>query len=72
MRCAGFFLANPTARDQIVPLSDTTIRQAKPGVRAIKMFDGRGLFLLISTLSGLPPLTASEQPKHAISISPTA
>lgn len=29
-------------------LSDAAIRQAKPGARAIKMFDGRGLFLLLS------------------------
>ena len=26
-----------------MPLSDAAIRQAKPGTRAIKMFDGRGL-----------------------------
>jgi hypothetical protein len=27
-----------------MPLSDTAIRQAKPAVRPIKMFDGRGLW----------------------------
>ncbi len=31
-----------------MPLSETVIRQAKPGTKAIKMFDGRGLYLLLS------------------------
>src|SRR5882757_3882735 len=29
-------------------LSDTVIRQAKPGPKPVKMFDGRGLYLLLS------------------------
>lgn len=31
-----------------MPLSEIVIRQAKPGKRAIKIFDGRGLYLLLS------------------------
>ncbi len=31
-----------------MPLSETVIRQAKPGTKAIKMFDARGLYLLLS------------------------
>lgn len=30
-----------------MPLSDTAIRQLKPAIRPIKLFDGRGLFLLV-------------------------
>jgi hypothetical protein len=29
-----------------MPLSEIVIRQAKPGPKAIKIFDGRGLYLL--------------------------
>ena len=31
-----------------MPLTDTTLRNAKPGERQIKLFDGHGLFLLIA------------------------
>jgi integrase len=31
-----------------MPLNDTAIRQAKPGSRPIKLFDGGGMFLLLS------------------------
>jgi Arm DNA-binding domain len=31
-----------------MPLSEIIIRQAKPGPKAIKIFDGRGLYLLLS------------------------
>jgi hypothetical protein len=31
-----------------MPLSEIVIRQAKPGPKAIKIFDGRGLYLLLS------------------------
>lgn len=31
-----------------MPLSETAIRQAKPGPRPIKVFDGRGLYMLLS------------------------
>jgi hypothetical protein len=31
-----------------MPFSETVIRQAKPGTKEIKMFDGRGLYLLLS------------------------
>lgn len=30
-----------------MPLTDTAIRQAKPGAKALKLFDGNGLFLLV-------------------------
>ena len=33
-------------------LSDTTIRNAKPGVKAIKLFDGGGLYLEVSPAGG--------------------
>lgn len=31
-----------------MPLTDTTLRNAKPGEKQIKLFDGHGLFLLIA------------------------
>ena len=31
-----------------MPLSDTTVRNAKPSDKAQKLFDGNGLFLFIS------------------------
>lgn len=31
-----------------MPLTDTAIRNAKPGEKAVKMFDGGGLFLLLN------------------------
>src|SRR5271155_1782987 len=39
---------NPTPRGSIMPLSEIVIRQAKAGTKAIKIFDGRGLYLLLS------------------------
>lgn len=35
-----------------VPLSDTSIRNAKPAAKPQKLFDGRGLFLLVSPNGG--------------------
>jgi integrase len=35
-----------------MPLSDTTIHNAKPGVKPEKMFDERGLFLLVTPTGG--------------------
>jgi hypothetical protein len=33
-------------------LSDATVRNAKPGSKAIKLFDGKGLYLLITPGGG--------------------
>lgn len=35
-----------------MPLSDTTIRNAKPGIKPAKLFDERGLFLLVTPTGG--------------------
>jgi hypothetical protein len=35
-----------------MPLSDTTIRNAKAGVKPAKLFDERGLFLLVTPTGG--------------------
>ena len=35
-----------------MPLTDTAIRNAKPGAKPVKLFDERGLFLLVSTAPG--------------------
>src|SRR5260221_3632519 len=35
-----------------MPLTDTTIRKAKPGDKPLKLFDARGLFVLISPRGG--------------------
>jgi integrase len=35
-----------------MPLTDTTVRNAKPGDKPIKLFDGRGLFLLLNPAGG--------------------
>ncbi len=35
-----------------MPLTDTSIRNAKPGVKPIKLFDERGLFLLVTPTGG--------------------
>jgi integrase len=35
-----------------MPLTDTAIRNAKPGAKPIKMFDERGLFLLVAPAGG--------------------
>lgn len=35
-----------------MPLTDTAIRNAKPGEKAVKLFDGRGLYLEISPTGG--------------------
>jgi integrase len=37
---------------RIVPLVDTQIRSEKPGVKDKKIFDGKGLFLLVATTGG--------------------
>jgi integrase len=37
---------------RITPLSDLRIRTAKPGKKDAKLFDGRGLFLLVTTSGG--------------------
>jgi integrase len=39
--------SNSTLRGSIMPLTEMAIRQAKPAPRATKLFDGRGLFLLV-------------------------
>jgi len=36
-------------------LTDTLIRQTKPQQKAIKLFDGRGLFLLVTPTPRWPP-----------------
>jgi hypothetical protein len=35
-----------------MPLSDTAVRAAKPSERPVKLFDGRGLFLLVTPAGG--------------------
>ncbi len=35
-----------------MPLTDTSIRNAKPGAKPIKLFDERGLFLLVTPAGG--------------------
>ena len=35
-----------------MPLSDTTVRNAKPGTKAAKLFDERGLFVLVTPAGG--------------------
>lgn len=35
-----------------MPLTDTTIRNAKPGVKPIKLYDERGLFLIVTPTGG--------------------
>ena len=35
-----------------MPLTDTTIRNAKPGPKAIKLFDGQGLYLEVTPAGG--------------------
>ncbi|HKH21807.1 MAG TPA: Arm DNA-binding domain-containing protein, partial [Gammaproteobacteria bacterium] len=35
-----------------MPLTDTTVRNAKSGDKPIKLFDGRGLFLLLNPAGG--------------------
>ena len=35
-----------------MPLSDTAIRNAKPGEKAVKPFDGGGLYLEVSPAGG--------------------
>jgi hypothetical protein len=35
-----------------MPLSDSVIRQAKPAVKARKLFDGRGLYLIVTSAGG--------------------
>lgn len=35
-----------------MPLTDTSIRNAKPGAKPIKLFDERGLFLLVTPTGG--------------------
>ena len=39
-------------RSYPVPLTDTSIRNAKPGAKPIKLFDERGLFLLVTPTGG--------------------
>ena len=35
-----------------MPLTDTTIRNAKPGSKAAKLYDERGLFLIVTPQGG--------------------
>jgi len=35
-----------------MPLIDTAVRNAKPGVKPAKLFDGRGLFLIVTPTGG--------------------
>ena len=35
-----------------MPLTDTTIRTAKPGSKATKLYDERGLFLIVTPQGG--------------------
>lgn len=35
-----------------MPLTDTAIRNAKPGDKPVKLFDGRGLFLIVAPSGG--------------------
>ncbi|OZB73534.1 MAG: hypothetical protein B7X36_09275 [Thiomonas sp. 14-64-326] len=35
-----------------MPLTDTAIRNAKPGAKSVKMFDGAGLYLEITPSGG--------------------
>ncbi|MDH5480238.1 MAG: Arm DNA-binding domain-containing protein [Nitrosomonas sp.] len=35
-----------------MPLTDTTIRNTKPGVKPIKLYDERGLFLIVTPTWG--------------------
>ncbi|MCX7153059.1 MAG: Arm DNA-binding domain-containing protein, partial [Proteobacteria bacterium] len=35
-----------------MPLSDTAVRNAKPGEKPAKMFDERGLFLIVTPAGG--------------------
>ena len=35
-----------------MPLTDTSIRNAKPGAKPVKLFDERGLFLLVTPAGG--------------------
>jgi len=51
----GVFLGLSTPNDLVytpMPLTDTAIRNAKPADRQLKMFDGGGLFLLITPAGG--------------------
>jgi len=38
----------PLKEDYPIPLTDTAIRAAKPAKKAQKLFDGKGLYLLIT------------------------
>lgn len=35
-----------------MPLTDTAIRNAKPGIKPVKLFDERGLFLIVTPSGG--------------------
>ncbi len=35
-----------------MPLTDTAIRNAKPGAKPVKLFDERGLFLIVTPSGG--------------------
>jgi hypothetical protein len=37
---------------RIVPLTDTRVRNAKPKANEVKLFDGGGLFLLVTPSGG--------------------
>ena len=39
-------------RDAPMPLTDTAIRNAKPGEKPIRLFDGGGLYLEVSPAGG--------------------
>jgi hypothetical protein len=40
-----------------MPLADTALRNAKPGLKPQKLFDGGGLFLLLNPNGGIVKLT---------------
>jgi len=43
---------NPVTKGDTMPLADTAIRSAKPGDKPVKMYDERGLFLIVTSAGG--------------------
>ncbi len=43
---------NPTQTQTAMPLTDTAVRNAKPGEKPFKIFDERGLFLIVTPAGG--------------------
>jgi len=43
-------MRNP--KGETMPLTDTAIRHAKPGAKPAKLFDARGLFLIVTPAGG--------------------